>query len=123
MQINLIYFLFRNIGDKWRNFAYTKAISAIQCYKKPISSYEEALSLPGLGEKMATKVWELLETGKLQKTEEICQTEEAQTLALFNGVWGVGPTTAQQWFSQGLRTLDDLKFKGNLTRQQHIGLM
>jgi DNA polymerase lambda len=79
--------------------------------------------LPGLGEKMATKVWELLETGKLQKAEEICETEEAQTLALFNGVWGVGPTTAHQWFSQGLRSLDDLRTKANLTRQQQIGLM
>jgi DNA polymerase/3'-5' exonuclease PolX len=71
---------------------------------------------------MATKVWEVLETGRLQKAEEICSSEEARVLALFNGVWGVGPTTAQNWFAQGLRTLDDLREKATLSRQQLIGL-
>ncbi|XP_065337607.1 DNA polymerase lambda-like [Cloeon dipterum] len=113
---------YRNSGDQWRNFAYTKAISAIECHKKPIRSYEEALALPGLGEKMASKVWELLQTGQLKKTEELCQTEEARVLALFNKVWGVGPTTAQNWFAQGFRTLQDLQNKASLSRQQLIGL-
>ncbi|XP_059485102.1 DNA polymerase lambda isoform X1 [Neocloeon triangulifer] len=113
---------YRNSGDQWRNFAYTKAISAIKCYKKPIKSYQEALALPGLGEKMASKVWELLETGQLQKTGEVCGSEQAQVLALFNGVWGVGPSTAQTWYAQGYRTLEDLRSKATLSRQQAIGL-
>ena len=42
-------------------------------------------------------------------------------------VWGVGPSTAEQWYYQGMRTLDDLRITDRketnfLNRHQKIGL-
>ena len=63
--------------------------------------------------------------------------EDTHSLKLFTDIHGVGPTTARLFLSQvffsififlifkfkkGLRTLEDLQTKANLTRQQKIGL-
>lgn len=113
---------FKAQNDTWRNFGYTKAITAIKKYNKEITSYEEAVAIPGVGDKMASKVWEMLETGKLRRTEEVCEGERAETLKLFIEVWGAGSVTADQWYSLGYRTLEDLRTKATLTNQQKIGL-
>lgn len=113
---------FRSAGDQWRTYGYEKAISAIRAYGSEIRSYEEAVSIPGVGSKIAAKVSEFLASGCLRKVDEICGSERSQVVELFTKVWGVGPATAQSWFQQGFRTLEDLKAKANLTKQQKIGL-
>ncbi|XP_034235313.1 DNA polymerase lambda-like [Thrips palmi] len=113
---------FRIKGDTWRSHGYTKAISAIKRCGKVLSSYEDAVSLPGVGDKIASKVWEILETGRLRKVSEVCEDSKTKVLQLFTNIWGVGPSTAEAWYLQGFCTLDDLKEKGTLTKQQQIGL-
>ncbi|XP_063231406.1 DNA polymerase lambda-like isoform X2 [Bacillus rossius redtenbacheri] len=113
---------FRNRRDQWRALGYEKAISAIKAHNKPITSFEEARALPGVGAKMAAKVVEVLECGSLRKVKEICEDNKSKALALFTEVWGVGPATADSWYQRGFRSLDDLRTKANLTRQQKIGL-
>jgi DNA polymerase lambda len=46
----------RGEEDKWKVFSYTKAISALRTYPKPIRSLSEAKALRGVGEKTAKKV-------------------------------------------------------------------
>ena len=36
-------------------------------------------------------------------------TESSIITKLFMGIYGVGMTTARDWFNHGMRTLDDLK--------------
>ncbi|KAK7076416.1 hypothetical protein SK128_014977 [Halocaridina rubra] len=113
---------YKSKNDTWRAVGYQKAISAIRNYSKEITSREEALGIRGVGARLADKVSEIIESGKLRKVAEVCEDDEAKTLQLFMGVWGAGPTTAKNWYIQGFRTLDDLQTKATLTRHQQIGL-
>lgn len=53
--------------------------------------------MPGVGSKLADKIWEIAESGELRKLEELSATELNETLQLFINVWGAGPVKAQQW--------------------------
>ncbi|XP_074647174.1 DNA polymerase lambda-like isoform X2 [Tubulanus polymorphus] len=114
--------LYEAQNDKWRVFGYQKAVSALTKYPKKVTTWEEAMAIPGIGRKLADKIWEIIESGELRKLNELSSAEDTKVLQLFNNVWGAGPQTARSWFQMGLRTLDDLKLKGNLTKQQQIGL-
>ena len=111
---------YANSKDQWRALGYKKAIAAVKNYHKKLETWEECSSLPFVGERLAKKIWEIVETGHLRRLDHVDPKQEA--INLFAGVWGAGPTTAEAWVSQGLKTLEDLKNHGKLTRQQEIGL-
>ncbi|NXU81126.1 DPOLL polymerase, partial [Oreotrochilus melanogaster] len=107
-------------GDKWRALGYSKAINALKSYHKPVTSYQEACKIPGIGKRMAEKILEILESGHLRKLDHI--SESVPVLELFSNIWGAGVKTAQMWYYQGFRTLDDIRTKATLTSQQAVGL-
>ncbi|NXX07643.1 DPOLL polymerase, partial [Larus smithsonianus] len=107
-------------GDKWRALGYAKAINALKSYHKPVTSYQEACKIPGIGKRMAEKILEILESGHLRKLDHI--SESVPVLELFSNIWGAGVKTAQMWYQQGFRTLDDIRTKATLTSQQAVGL-
>ena len=111
---------YANSKDQWRALGYKKAIASVKNYHKKLETWEECSSLPFVGERLAKKIWEIVETGHLRRLDHVDPKQEA--INLFAGVWGAGPTTAEAWVSQGLKTLEDLKNHGKLTRQQEIGL-
>ena len=111
---------YANSKDQWRALGYKKAIASVKNYHKKLETWEECSSLPFVGERLAKKIWEIVETGHLRRLDHVDPNQEA--INLFVGVWGAGPTTAEAWVSQGLKTLEDLKNHGKLTRQQEIGL-
>jgi DNA polymerase IV len=41
---------------------------------------------------------------------------------MFMGIYGAGRSTALRWAVQGLRTLQDVLEKGNVTENQRIGI-
>ncbi|XP_008843818.1 DNA polymerase lambda isoform X2 [Nannospalax galili] len=107
-------------GDKWRALGYAKAINALKRFHKPVSSYQEACSIPGVGKRMAEKIVEILESGHLRKLDHI--SDSVPVLELFSNIWGAGTKTAQMWYHQGFRSLEDVHSLGSLTAQQAIGL-
>lgn len=113
---------YESTADKWRAFGYQKAINALKNCQKEIRTYEEALALPGVGKRLAEKIWEIIDSGELRKLEHFENDEEVKAAQLFSGIWGVGPETARIWVQQGLRTLDDVRTKAKLTGNQKVGL-
>ncbi|KAJ8284924.1 hypothetical protein COCON_G00037740 [Conger conger] len=107
-------------GDKWRALSYSKAINALKSYQKPISSYEEACKIQGIGKRMAEKIIEIMESGHLRKIDHM--GEAVPVLELFTNIWGAGAKTAKLWYQQGFRTLEDIQTKASLNSQQKIGL-
>ncbi|XP_046509772.1 DNA polymerase lambda isoform X2 [Equus quagga] len=107
-------------GDKWRALGYAKAINALKSFHKPVTSYQEACGIPGIGKRMAEKIIEILESGHLRKLDHI--SESVPILELFSNIWGAGTKTAQMWYHQGFRSLEDIRNQASLTTQQAIGL-
>lgn len=60
----------RNI---YKHNAYRKAANVLATLPNRITSGEDAKKLNGIGEKIAKKIDEFLETGKLQKLDNVCQ--------------------------------------------------
>jgi hypothetical protein len=86
-------------------------------------------------------VQEIIDTGTCAKLSHFDADERILTLRLFGRIWGVffsrfllsssspdavvagvGSAAAQRWYAQGLRTLDDVRQRGDPTARQQIGL-
>ncbi|KAJ3321727.1 hypothetical protein HDV06_003876 [Boothiomyces sp. JEL0866] len=107
-------------GDRWRVKSYRTAISALKKYPTKIKDRKEALAINGIGEKIADKIQEFLDVGYIKKNEEV--PEHVQTLEIFYNIYGVGAKLAKKWYSEGMRTLDDIRKRDDLTKAQQLGL-
>ncbi|XP_030591127.1 DNA polymerase lambda [Archocentrus centrarchus] len=119
-KLELLAKAYTHQGDKWRALGYSKAVNALKSYHKPITSYQEACQIPGIGKRMADKIEEIMESGHLRKLDHI--SEAVPVLELFTNIWGAGAKTAQLWYQQGFRTLEDIRTKAHLNSTQKIGL-
>ena len=92
--------------------AYIKAAETVEGLTYQLSSLEDQSKmkeLPGIGEAIAKKMTELLETGKLKYYEDLKKSEYAP-LTEFLRIPGVGPKHARLVFDQlGVKTTAQLK--------------
>ncbi|MDH4223196.1 MAG: DNA polymerase/3'-5' exonuclease PolX [candidate division Zixibacteria bacterium] len=92
--------------------AYIKAAQTVESYTKELSEIkdtEELKDLPGIGEKIALKIKELLETGKLEMYEKLKKSEFAPLVELLE-VPGMGPKHVRLVYDElGIKTLDQLE--------------
>ncbi|KAJ7224647.1 DNA polymerase lambda [Mycena pura] len=128
--------------DHWRAFSYQKCLRAIRNYPKRIKTIEQARSIRGVGDKTALKVprWrsfssacllsdalqimEIINTGDLRRIAYE-NTDDVKVRQIFQGIYGVGQSTAVKWYAAGCRTLEDLlagKGGVELSPQQRIGI-
>ena len=110
------------IGDEWRIRAYRKAIATLRNHPKKVWTKEEALALPQIGERLATKIEEIAFTNRLRRLDSTKAEPNDQILRTFMNVYGVGYAQASKWVDAGYTTLDELREKAELTPSQRIGI-
>lgn len=108
--------------DLWRGITFSKAANIVRAYPKPIRRGKDCADIKGLGAKCIEKIDEILKTGSLQRLEVMSKDPKIVTMNLFLTVHGIGPASAAKYWDQGLRTLDDLRTKADLTGQQRLFL-
>ncbi|KAJ5561969.1 DNA polymerase family X [Penicillium sp. DV-2018c] len=109
-------------SDQWRVIAYRKAINALRQQPKKITTRAQARLIPGIGERLANKVEEIVLTNRLRRLDNTTDTPEDLIIQEFLGVYGAGLLQASKWVAQGYRSLKDLLEKAPLSRPQRIGV-
>ncbi|KAF2100360.1 Nucleotidyltransferase [Rhizodiscina lignyota] len=113
-------------GDEIGVRAYSTSIAALAAYPYKVGNPKEILQLPGCDVKIANLWIEWRNNdGKIGAAEEAEEDETMQVLKRFYDIWGVGATTAREfYFDKGWRDLDDIVEFGwkGLTRVQQIGV-
>ncbi|TQS32600.1 hypothetical protein Golomagni_07080, partial [Golovinomyces magnicellulatus] len=111
-------------GDQVGVRAYSSSISALASYPYKLQSPQEVARLPGCGAKIAELFHEWLQSGTTAELVEASGDDRISVLKVFYQIWGVGDSTAREFYSKGWRDLDDVIEYGwdNLSRVQQIGV-
>ena len=105
--------------------AYSTSIASVAAYPYKITSPREIIALPGCDVKIANLWIEWKNNdGIIQAVKDAEDDEMLKILRLFYDIWGVGATTAREFYNQGWHDLDDIIEYGwsTLTRVQQIGV-
>ncbi|RMY54335.1 hypothetical protein D0865_04772 [Hortaea werneckii] len=107
--------------------AYSTSIAALSAYPHRIQTPREIIALPGCDAKIANLFVEYSNsaTGTIQAVTDLETDPDLQILSHFYNIWGVGATTARDfYFSRGWKDLDDIVEYGwsSLSRVQQIGV-
>ncbi|XP_011802143.1 PREDICTED: DNA-directed DNA/RNA polymerase mu isoform X2 [Colobus angolensis palliatus] len=106
-------------GSEGRLLTFCRAASVLKALPSPVTTLSQLQGLPHLGEHSSRVVQELLELGVCKEVERVRCSERYQTMKLFTQIFGVSVRTADRWYREGLRTLDDLREQPQkLTQQQ-----
>jgi DNA polymerase beta len=89
--------------------AYATVLRHLEAHPAPIRSIAEIPVFQGVGEKIKKKMEEIVETGRLEAAEKAKVEYPLDALALFGGIYGIGPVKARELVDMGLRTLTDLR--------------
>ncbi|XP_069317354.1 DNA-directed DNA/RNA polymerase mu isoform X3 [Eulemur rufifrons] len=108
-------------GSEGRCLTFHRAASVLRALPRPVIALSQLRGLPHFGEHSSRVVQELLEHGVCEEVERVRRSERYQTMKLFTQIFGVGVRTADRWYQEGLRTLDDLREQPQrLTQQQKV---
>ena len=64
------------------------------------------------GQKTLDKIKEILDTGRLEKLDQLLKDRKVTLMREFCRIWGVGKTTAEGLIKQGFQSIDDLRKVG-----------
>ncbi|RSL92003.1 hypothetical protein CEP52_014082 [Fusarium oligoseptatum] len=111
-------------GDEVGVRAYSTSIATVSAYPHKLQNTQEVERLPGCGAKIAELWREWNETGGLKEVRKADADPMVSVLRLFYNIWGVGDTTAREFYRKGWRDLNDLvDFTwDSLSRSQQVGV-
>ncbi|XP_029419893.1 DNA-directed DNA/RNA polymerase mu isoform X2 [Nannospalax galili] len=110
-------------SNEGRLLSFHRAASVLKALPYPVTSLSQLQGLLHFGEHSSRVIQELLECGTCEEVELVRCSERYQTMKVFTQIFGVGVKTANRWYQEGLRTLDDLREQPQrLTQQQKAGL-
>jgi DNA polymerase (family 10) len=104
------YYRFTGEKDRFRVIAYENAARVVDHLTEDIRNFskEELIDIHGIGEGIATKIREYIETGRIKKFEELRKNIPADFVDLLN-VQGIGPKTLQTLHRElGVKSRDEL---------------
>jgi len=99
--------------NPFRIRAYRDAARTIEGYSRRVNKMvregESLQDIPGIGEDLAEKIKEIVETGELLFLEEL-HARTPQTLIELLGISGLGPKRVQQLYNElGIKNIEELK--------------
>lgn len=113
-------------NDPYRYKVFSEAVSKIELYPDEITSGQEAKEIigRGIGPSIMEVIDEYLATGSSKRLEDlkIKHSERARVVTEFTTVHGIGPVTANKFYDQGFRTVDELWYNAPLTEAQKISI-
>lgn len=114
----------KEAGNKYKSLAYLKAAKNIGDLKEDVKSGEEAKKLPGIGDSIAKKIDEIIQTKKLQRNLDDNKDEKRQALKFLTSVHGIGDVRALELYMEyNITNSEELKnCEEVLNSQQIIGM-
>ena len=115
-------------NDKIRAMAYLKAIKIIKdnfiSQDKVIKCGKELTEFKGIGNKIALKVDEIIETGVLQVAEEARHNDKLIAINILSNVYGIGPKIANKLVNEmGIMSIEELKKRKDELQTNKLPLM
>ncbi|KAK1924368.1 hypothetical protein DB88DRAFT_490154 [Papiliotrema laurentii] len=90
--------------------SYRRSMSILKSVPRRIKSGKEAMKLQDLGEKVAHRIDEFLQTGHIKEAEEILASPRYQAFKVFSSVYTIGHHTARELYDKHhCRTLEDVR--------------
>lgn len=114
-------------SKKWNLKALSSAINSIKKYEGEIlNGAQLEKDIKGVGEKIAKRIDEILETGSLKELNNISSNDKSNdNLENLLLITGVGPARAKKWLAEGIKNIDDVReaIKNNkITATHHIDI-
>ena len=111
-------------GEPFKTRAYNKVIDSLELSNHPITNIEDMQNINGIGDKISTKIKELIETGKISEVEIVLKDPKYSLQMQLGKLYGVGPVKINELMNN-ITSFEELYDKKDelLNDKQKIGLL